>query len=174
MAEETRNREVFKFFTGARRIPLMIGRMFAGEKLWGGPYKLTQAVAGGVAAVVLYGLYSLGIGHNGNILIDLFIGAAIVAGVIFAFGKLPSTKRNLLSMGTSIVTSLTAPPGGRYRGRRLTLARPGRRQPAGRRQQIKTIVQSPASTTEVAPVPAATLSRPMSAVDVLLAQTKAR
>lgn len=186
MAEESRQREVFKFFTGARRIPLMVGRLASGEKLWGGPYKVTQFVAGGIAAVIVYALYNLGIGHTGNLISDLIYGAAIVIGVIFLFGKIPMTKRNLLSMLSSIFSSVSAPSSGRYRGRPFSLPRARRRRrptstpkprrvrPADLPAPVTATPTKPPEPNPVParPIPAPTSARPMSAVDALLAQTR--
>jgi hypothetical protein len=180
MAEDTRQREVFKFFTGARRIPLMVGRLASGEKIWGGPYKITQFVAGGVAAVAVYTLYNLGVGHSGNLITDLVYGAAIVAGVIFLFGKIPSTKRNLLSMVLSFVNFYGAPTAGRYRGRSFALPRRRhRRRPvaAASARVVHVGTEPPAPAADPAPVPVAVpvqSTRPMSALDALLAQTQGR
>ena len=44
---------VGKFFTRAMKIPLMVGRLIDGTRLWGGPYTVPQIVVGVVAGVRL-------------------------------------------------------------------------------------------------------------------------
>ncbi|WP_125775617.1 hypothetical protein [Antribacter gilvus] len=109
--------ETAKFYTKARRIPLLVGKMPSGARIWGGPYTFTQVGAGALTAFVLWKTTSLW-AHLGGFM-NVVVAVGIVVGVIWAAGKLPSTGRNPLGWVMDAF-NLTANPG-RLAGRQVTL-----------------------------------------------------
>ena len=47
--------EVLRWYTSALRIPRLIGKLTSGERIWGGPYTVTQAVVGGDLGALVEG-----------------------------------------------------------------------------------------------------------------------
>lgn len=145
--------EVLRWYTSALRIPRLIGKLTSGERIWGGPYTLTQAAVG-VAALVIgvktmpwWGpLHLLGEGLVG------FVGNwTVVAGVAFALvkvsGSIPTSRVNAGLALRGGTRQLTRRPSALWRGERpqvgrqvtrggrvvitdLSVASPARRRPA--------------------------------------------
>lgn len=100
-----RDSRLAKWFTSARRFPQLIGRTPDGSQLPGGPYTITQLVVAGVTALVLWNTTWLWarFGMVGNLL----VGPAILAGVVFAAGKLPFEMRSPIVIGAGWINALT-------------------------------------------------------------------
>lgn len=159
MSDEN-NPRAHKFFTGARRIPLMVGRFATGEKIPFGPYRITQFVVAGVVLVLCKLTNPLW--TSGNILADVATGAAIVvvAGVIS--GRIPLTKRSAFAMGRSLLQALSAPAEGAVRRAPITIRKPHRSSvlKARHRYEVEStpISATPSAAESVAPVVTATPS----------------
>lgn len=113
-----------RFFTRARRIPTLFGRLHDGTRIPGGPYTLTQVVAGVATLVVLWQTKALWarFGFFGNI--ALFIGLTVA--ITFAAGRLPSGGRNPFSWVAGVLGVTFRRRGGRRRGQVLQVNRPRR------------------------------------------------
>lgn len=123
MSDETPQR-ANKFFTGARRIPLMVGRLATGEQIPFGPYRITQFVVAGV--VLLVCVITNPLWTTGNALMDLVVGAIWVGALGFLSGKLPLTKRSAWAMGRSFFQAMNAPAHGTVRGKEISVRKPHR------------------------------------------------
>jgi hypothetical protein len=113
-----------RFFTAARRIPTLLGRMHDGSKIPGGPYTLTQAVVAGGTALVLWKSASIWaqFGPIGNL--AFFVGA--VAGVALLAGRIPTGGRNPVSWVGGVLGLTFRRRGGTRRGQLLQVSRPRR------------------------------------------------
>lgn len=123
MSDETPQR-ANKFFTGARRIPLMVGRLATGEQIPFGPYRITQFVVAGV--VLLVCVITNPLWTTNNALLDLVVGAIWVGALGFLSGKLPLTKRSAWAMGRSFFQAMNAPAHGTVRGKEISIRKPHR------------------------------------------------
>lgn len=93
--------EVLRWYTSALRIPRLIGKLTSGERIWGGPYTVTQAVVGGV--VLILGVKTMPwwgpIHLFGEGLIGFVANWAVVAGSAFALvkisGNIPTSRVNV-------------------------------------------------------------------------------
>lgn len=108
--------EVVRWYTRARRFPQLIGKTAGGQRIWGGPYTMTQVLA--VAVVGFVGWQTIGLwGHMGvgNVMV---LAGAIVGAVIVA-GRIPPGVRNPLVLARGAWRAFDAPTHGR-----LTTGRP--------------------------------------------------
>lgn len=112
--------ETAKFYTKARRIPMLVGKMPSGARIWGGPYTLTQVGAGAVTAFVLWKTASAWARFGG--FLNLAVAVGLVVGVVWATGKIPSTGRNPVGWLVDAFNLTSAP--GRLSGRNITLPKP--------------------------------------------------
>lgn len=115
---------VARFYTAARRIPVLIGKI-NGARIPGGPYTLTQIVVGGIVLWIGYktaGLWGAGLYP----LVRMTVLAGIAFGTTWATGKIPSTRRRLMDLASDFGTALSLPDLGTYQGRRISIARPHR------------------------------------------------
>ena len=119
MTDETD--QVLRWYTPAMRIPLFVGKLPSGERIWGGPYTAAQ---GAVFAVVLVlGLSTRGLwgglvdqsSWGGLATYAVIILVAAVAG--FAARYVPRTTMNPVAIAAGAV-SVTVPRRGTGRGRR--------------------------------------------------------
>jgi hypothetical protein len=121
MSERT---EGARFFTLARRIPTLVGRLHDGSKVPGGPYTLTQVITAGVVAVLLWqtpGLWAR-FGLIGNVLVF----AGLVYGAAFLAGRVPTGGRNPITWVTGVLGLTFRRRGGTRRGQVLQVNRPRR------------------------------------------------
>lgn len=105
-----------KFYTSARKVQQLLGTLPDGRRIPGGPYTLTQVLAGltaGVLAMVLRPLWSQGV------LSDTVIIVLVVAGVGYLAGKIPRTRRSPITLINGVLNLITRPTTGRYRGRTI-------------------------------------------------------
>jgi hypothetical protein len=112
--------ETAKFYTKARRIPMLVGKLPSGGRIWGGPYTITQVGAGAVVAFALWKTAPLW-AHLGGFM-NIVVAVGVVVGVVWATGKLPSTGRNPVVFVMDAM-NLTSSPG-RLVGGQVALPRP--------------------------------------------------
>lgn len=116
--------EVAKFFSQARRIPMLIGKMPDGSKIWGGPYTVYQLIALLVTGAGLYLFH--GMWSTGAILADLVVAAVIAMSAALLAGQIPLDARNPTALVSSFVNALQSPRTGAYHGKAPRLRRPHR------------------------------------------------
>lgn len=112
--------ETAKFYTKARRIPMLVGKLPSGGRIWGGPYTITQVGAGAVVAFVLWKTAPLWAQLGG--FMNMVVAVGVVVGVVWATGKLPSSGRNPVAFVMDAM-NLTSSPG-RLLGGQVALPRP--------------------------------------------------
>lgn len=115
--------EVTKWYTRARKIPSLIGRLPGGTRIPFGPFTVTQVLAGfGIVAVYLqvgdYTGWTAGVPN-----VVLLVG--VVAVVVYGLGKLPPGA-NPVRLVVGGWRAMTAPACGDFRGRPLALPKPRR------------------------------------------------
>ncbi len=115
MATETdTGPEITKWYTHARKFPTLIGKTHKGGQILGGPYTPTQLVVGALMAYTATkttGVWAH-FGRIGNAALCL----GVIAGTVFALGKLPIGSRNPLRIVLGGIHAVTSPRDGRYRG----------------------------------------------------------
>jgi hypothetical protein len=112
--------ETAKFYTKARRIPMLVGKLPSGGRIWGGPYTITQVGAGAVVAFALWKSAPLWAQLGG--FMNIVVAVGVVVGVVWATGKLPSSGRNPVSFVMDAM-NLTSSPG-RLAGGQVALPKP--------------------------------------------------
>ena len=120
----TKDPEVVRWYTRARRFPQLIGKTPTGGSLWGGPYTFTQVgVFAGVIVVASQTAWLWGhFGTLGNLILPL----GVAYGLTVLAGKLPIASRNPLSMAVGVLKAFTAPAQGNLGGAPLRVRRPRR------------------------------------------------
>lgn len=136
--------EVARFYTRSRRFPKVIGRLHDGTRIPGGPYTITQAVVGGI--VVMIALTTRAQWGTGTIIVDLPLCLLIAWGAAWGAGRIPITRRNLVSVIVGGVTAVLRPFEGRYKEQTFRLRPPHY---AGGKAAIATTHQSPAAPIAV-------------------------
>lgn len=132
--------ETAKFYTKARRIPMLVGKLPSGGRIWGGPYTITQVGAGAVVAFALWKTAPLWAQLGG--FMNIVVAVGVVVGVVWATGKLPSTGRNPIAFVMDAM-NLTSSPG-RLAGGQVVLPKP-------RLMTHRVMVVLPRPTTVAAP-----------------------
>lgn len=151
--------EVARFYTRSRRFPKVIGRLHDGTRIPGGPYTITQAVVGGIAVMVA--LTTRAQWGTGTIIIDLPLCVLLAWGAAWGAGRIPSTRRNIVSVIVGGATAVLRPFEGRYKDQTFRLRPPHY---AGGKAAISATHQpSPAPTVVPAPVPAPQRATPVPA-----------
>jgi hypothetical protein len=112
--------ETAKFYTKARRIPMLVGKLPSGGRIWGGPYTITQVGAGAVVAFALWKTAPLWAQLGG--FMNIVVAVGVVVGVVWATGKLPSSGRNPVALVMDAL-NLTSSPG-RLVGGQVALPKP--------------------------------------------------
>src|SRR5262245_14891836 len=107
-------------YTKARRFPLVIGKLPGGGRIPGGPYSLHQIGAMVVAAIVLKQTSAIW-AHFG--LLNLVVFVAVPYGLAFALRHARIDGRSPIWAAAGWLSYLSAPRGGRLRGRSLRPAR---------------------------------------------------
>lgn len=131
---------VGKFFTRAMKIPLMVGRLIDGTRLWGGPYTLPQIVAGFIALLVLWQAFAWFF-STGFILTDAAMVILGAWGVAFLVGRLPESRRNMLNVITSAASATTTSKTGLYRGTPFKIQQPKLPRPFKTEQQCRELAE---------------------------------
>lgn len=122
MTDTTRPVHVARFFTIARKFPILIGKLPNGGRIWGGPYTMGQAVIGMTALIVGWNTRSWWSTHS--IVGDLGILVAVAAASVFLARKIPSTRRNAANVLIDVQVAFTVPVAGRYRGKPIRIRKP--------------------------------------------------
>lgn len=131
---------VGKFFTRAMKIPLMVGRLIDGTRLWGGPYTVPQIVAGFIALLVLWQAFAWFF-STGLIFTDAILVIFGAWGVAFLVGRLPESRRNLFNMMTSMASATATSKTGFYRGSPFKIQQPKLRRPFKTEQQCREVAE---------------------------------
>lgn len=131
---------VGKFFTRAMKIPLMVGRLIDGTRLWGGPYTVPQIVAGFIALLVLWQAFAWFF-STGLIFTDAILVIFGAWGVAFLVGRLPESRRNLFNMMASMASATATSKTGFYRGAPFKIQQPKLRRPFKTEQQCQKIAE---------------------------------
>lgn len=105
-----------RFYTAARKFQQLIGVTPAGEAIPGGPYTVTQFIAGIIALVV--GFISRPLWSQDAITDVLFI-AAVAIGVTYGVGRMPGSRRSIINLINCSMALMFRPRTGKYRGRKL-------------------------------------------------------
>lgn len=116
--------EVGRFYTLARRFPILIGKLDAGTRLPFGPYTVAQVLGLVLVVYVLQRTYTWWLALP--LPWPLFIAIGVPVGTAIGLRKLPITGRGLISTLESLVNLLTSPSGGRINQRTPVLRRPYR------------------------------------------------
>lgn len=156
--------ETARFFTRARRIPILVGRLPDGHALPGGPYTLVQVLSAAGTGLVLSKTTALW-AHLGGLL-DLVFAGCLVLAVLWGAGKLPSSGRNPFTWVLGAAALYSTPRQGSVRGRPLRVSRPRR---VEHRIVVAGVPAGPAPTAPAAPAAVETPSvtpAPASAVNV--------
>ncbi|KQR80318.1 hypothetical protein ASF98_18665 [Arthrobacter sp. Leaf337] len=148
--------EVGRFYTRARKVKKMLGKLHDGSKIPGGPYTLTQGAAGVFAGFLA--LNTNGLWTTRMSIADIVLGVLAMWGVAWAVGRLPSTNRNPALVLVDASGAVFKPAMGRYRGAPLEIRKPGPR-PASCSRTAWTTVRNVAKPDPIPPTsvePAAT------------------
>lgn len=106
--------EVTRWYTSALKIPRMIGKLPSGERLWGGPYTLTQGTVG--VGVFIVGFKTMGWWGYSNLLVNGFTLFAVSAIALVLVGQIPSTGANPAVLIQGSLSQLTRRAVGTWRG----------------------------------------------------------
>lgn len=131
---------VGKFFTRAMKIPLMVGRLIDGTRLWGGPYTVPQIVAGFIALLVLWQAFAWFF-STGLIFTDAILVGFGAWGVAFLVGRLPESRRNLFNLMTSMASATATSKTGFYRGSPFKIQQPKLPRPFKTEQQCQKLAE---------------------------------
>lgn len=131
---------VGKFFTRAMKIPLMVGRLIDGTRLWGGPYTVPQIVAGFIALLVLWQAFAWFF-STGLIFTDAILVGFGAWGVAFLVGRLPESRRNLFNLMTSMASATATSKAGFYRGSPFKIQQPKLPRPFKTEQQCQKLAE---------------------------------
>lgn len=111
-----------QWYTRARRLPRLIGKVPGGHDIPGGPYTITQAV--GTAVVVVIGYATTGIWGTDKGLVNYGILFVVALVTLIGLRFVKSTGRNPVAAGVSLVGAFASPGQGTYRGRAIRTPRP--------------------------------------------------
>lgn len=142
--------EVGRFYTRARRVKKMLGRLHDGSKIWGGPYTLTQGAVGVIAGFLILNTNRLW--TTGMSIVDIILGALAMWGVAWLTGRLPSTNRNPALVLVDASGAVFRPAAGSYRGEALDIRKPGPR-PLTRRRSEKPVTEGIGIADPIPPSP---------------------
>jgi hypothetical protein len=187
MAAHDEEREVAHFYTGSRHFPKFIGRLHDGTKIPGGPYTLTQGVV--LACVLILGLTTQDLWGTGSPIVNIPLVFVVAWAAAWGAGRIPTTRRNLLSIIGSSLSAMTRQATGRYRGAALKIRAPhfagGRTMIAGAVEatavplledntapEAEAPAPQPVTQQRSAPQPARTPAHAVSGVERLLQQAR--
>lgn len=117
---------VSRFYTSVRRIPIMIGKA-GNTRLPGGPYSVTQFIAGGVVLVIGWNTLSVWgplFGSFPLVRIVALLGMAATA--LWLAGQLPPTRRKIHHLAADTVGAIANPSAGTLNGQPMKLRSPHR------------------------------------------------
>lgn len=113
---------IAKWFTRAKKFPILLGKFPDGTRIPGGPYTQTQGVF--LLGWLILGGTQIDRWGTDNLLYNLVLLAGSGVGLTYAIGKLPTESRNPLRVLQGLVQAVTAPTAGIYQGTRLHIASP--------------------------------------------------
>jgi hypothetical protein len=142
--------EIARFYTRSRRFPKVIGRLHDGSRIPGGPYTVTQAVVGG--AVLVVALVSRGQWGTGSFLFDFPLAVGVAWGGAWGAGRIPATRRNLVTVVLGGLGAMLRPVDGKYRDAAFKLRQPHR---AGGSVAIEAVRRSDPVDVAIVAVPLA-------------------
>ena len=107
-----------RFYTAARKFQQLIGVTPGprGEAIPGGPYTVTQFIAGIVAVIV--GFITRPLWSQDDITDVLFIAVAAI-GITYGVGRMPGSRRSIINLINCSMALMFRPRTGRYRGQKL-------------------------------------------------------
>lgn len=111
--------EVTRWYTSALKIPRLIGKLPSGERLWGGPYTLTQVTAG--VGVFVVGIKTMGWWGYSNLFTNGMTLLAVSAIVLFLVGQIPSSGVNPAVLIQGSLSQLARRDVGTWRGNALQI-----------------------------------------------------
>lgn len=110
-----------RFYTAARKVPIVFGKLPGGGRIWGGPYTAAQMITG-LACGALAGFSSTfggfnpnGIWSTGNVFSDAIIVLTAAAAGVFLVRFAPN-KRNLAFLLWDIYSAFAKPTTGAVEG----------------------------------------------------------
>lgn len=112
---------VARFWTRARRFPQLIGKALNGERLWGGPYTITQAIVGFAVGFVLW--KTRDVWGPDSFATQAGLWVLVTGGTVWALGKIPLGSRNPIITVLGLGKAVASPRSGRVSGRRTTRRR---------------------------------------------------
>lgn len=110
--------QVGRFYTAARKFQQLIGVTPgpAGEAIPGGPYTLTQFIAGFVTVVVGFITRPL---WTQDIITDVLFIVGAAVGITYGLGRMPGSRRSIINLINCSVALFFRPRTGKYRGQKL-------------------------------------------------------
>lgn len=114
--------QTLRWYTRARKLPRLIGKLPGGGQIIGGPYTPVQFV--GAAAVIVVGNQTMGVWGMWSGLVNYAVLVVAAIATLFGLGFIKTTGRNPLTAGFSLASALTAPRLGRYRGKAVKTPKP--------------------------------------------------
>lgn len=105
--------EVARFYR-VKKFTRYLGRFPDGTKIWGGPYNMTQGVAGAIAGLIA--MQTNALWGTGNIFFDLLLGGGTVYLIVRLAGRIRTGNRNPASLLLGLYTAITASSTGSYNG----------------------------------------------------------
>lgn len=124
MSDPLQSRRAARFYTSARRVPVLIGKLPNGGRVWGGPYSIIQIVVGSLTLLVGWNTRAIWGGAFGSPITQLVALAAAAAAATWFSGKIPSTKRKIPDLMMDTFTAVVAPSTGTYKDAPIRLAPP--------------------------------------------------
>lgn len=105
-----------RFYTAARKFQQLIGVTPAGETIPGGPYTITQVVAGIVVLAVGFLTRPL---WSQDVFADVLIIVAAAIGITYLVGRMPGSRRSIINLLNCWITLMLRPRTGTYRGKKM-------------------------------------------------------
>jgi hypothetical protein len=124
MSDPLQSRRTARFYTGARRVTVLIGKLPNGGRVPGGPYTIVQIVVGSLTLLLGWNTRQIWGGAFGSPLTQLVALAAAAVAATWFSGKIPSTKRKIPDLMLDTFTAVVAPSTGTYKGSPIRLAVP--------------------------------------------------
>lgn len=122
MSEHAHGPDVAKFYTSARRFPILFGKLPNGGRVWGGPYTLVQVGVGTGAIALCW--FIRPVWSTGSIITDLVITITTGAAALWLSGKIPASRRQLGNIALDVAIGASASRTGTYQGRPVRELKP--------------------------------------------------
>lgn len=108
-------------------VPILFGRTPAGERIPGGPYTLTQLIAGAGTFLLGYKTWEFGWWNTGSTLTNLLFILVLSVSMLFLAKKTALLGKDPILLAEGILRSTAPEKQGTWQGRAYGLGRPGRR-----------------------------------------------